>query len=67
MDSAKYNNTVIKLIDCIWLHSSYSVDSRGPYGLILDAIEGLDPETAKRLRNGELSDIIEEIREYSGE
>lgn len=63
----EYNDTVIKLIDCIWLYSGYNVESRGPYGLILDAIEDLDPETAERLRNGELSDVVEEIREYNGE
>lgn len=66
-EGKEYNDTVIKLIDCIWLYGGHRVDSRGPYGLILDAIQGLDPETAERLRNGELSEIVEEIREYNGE
>jgi len=41
------------LLECLWLYPNYRVDSRGPYGLILDAIEKLDPETAKKLREGE--------------
>jgi hypothetical protein len=35
--------------------------------LIIDAIEDLDPETAVRLRNSELSNVVDEIREYNGE
>jgi len=41
------------LLRCLWLYPNYRVDSRGPYGLILDAIEKLDPEVAKKLREGE--------------
>jgi hypothetical protein len=47
-----------KLFDCLWLYGNYEVDSRGPRGLLLDAIEALAPELAEPLRDGEdLSDI----------
>ena len=50
------------LLHCLWLYSGYPVKSRGPTGLMLDAIEKLDPEIAGRIREGEVvSDLLEEL------
>jgi len=58
------NDTVKKLVTCLWLYPNYRVDSRGPYGLILDAIEDLNPKIAKRLKEDELEKIIKEINTF---
>lgn len=54
------NDTIAKLVACLYLYPNYRVDSRGPYGLILDAIEDLDPEVAKRLKEGDLLELYKE-------
>lgn len=40
------------LLRMMWLYPNYRVDSRGPSGCLMEAIELLDPPTAERLRNG---------------
>jgi len=47
---------VDKLLHLLHLYTGHKVDSRGPYGLILDTIEELNPKVAKGLRNGEPPD-----------
>jgi hypothetical protein len=39
-----------KLLTAVYLYPNYRVDSRGPAGCILDAIEALAPEIGKALR-----------------
>lgn len=41
------------ILRCLMLYGVHTVNSRGPYGLLFDALEALDPPTVKRLRDGE--------------
>ena len=48
---------VEKLVTALHLYNGYKIDSRGPYGCLLDAIEELDPEAAKMLKEGRLDEL----------
>lgn len=41
------------ILKTFWLYDGYRVDSRGPQGLLLDALDLLDPSLAQRYRDGE--------------
>jgi len=41
------------LFMCLWLYPNYEVGSRGPVGLLLDALDTLHPALAGKIREGE--------------
>lgn len=42
-----------RLLTLLYLYPNYRVDSRGPSGLVVDALDVLAPDLADRLREGE--------------
>jgi hypothetical protein len=50
-DRERQDAAVKKLLLCLDLYSNYRVDSRGPQGLLHDAIRELRPDVAKHLRD----------------
>jgi len=58
--SIRYD-AVQTLLKIVWLYSGHKVDSRGPIGLLLDAITILEPQTAQLIHEGiDWADLIEE-------
>lgn len=51
------------LVRVRWLYGAYGVRDRGPLGLIVDAIERLQPEAARRIRECEVADDWTELVE----
>ena len=45
------DSAVKSLVTALYLYPNYRVDSRGPYGLVLDAIQAIDPGAAATLRS----------------
>jgi hypothetical protein len=52
-----------KLLHAVWLYSGYEVRSRGPYGLLLDAIERARPDVGEAMRQCQnFSEDMGEVR-----
>lgn len=57
---ASPHQAVQKLLTAMRLYPGYKVESRGPSGCILAAIEQLEPETAAKIREGaDLDDLVD--------
>lgn len=53
---------VQKLLFAMKIYPGYSVESRGPSGCIIDAIAELEPDTAKKIQDGDdLEDLLEDV------
>jgi len=46
-----------KLVRCVYLYGGYDVNSRGPQGCILDALEAIAPDIAKQVREDGWDDV----------
>lgn len=51
-DVSDHHRAAQAILRCFYLYNHYRVDSRGPSGLLLDALEVLDPAAAQRFRDG---------------
>ena len=40
-----------KLVRCMYLYGGYNVNSRGPSGCIMDALDAIAPDIAKQVRD----------------
>jgi hypothetical protein len=50
-----------KLLFALAIYPNYRVDSRGPRGCLLDALDVLDPKAAAKLRDGQdAHDLLDE-------
>ena len=60
VEPKKAHQAVQHLLCAMWLYPTHTLNSRGPAGCLLDAIEALEPHTAKRLHDGdEVGDLYE--------
>lgn len=50
--TARADRAAEALVRMLWLYPNYRVDSRGPSGLILDALNEIAPDVAKEIREG---------------
>jgi hypothetical protein len=52
-------DAVEKLVTALYLYPDCRLDSRGPYGCVLDAIEALDPEAAAMCKEWRTDELYE--------
>lgn len=49
-----------KVVKAIYLYGNYRVDSRGPYGMLVDALKDLHPQAAEAVMDGtDLREVID--------
>lgn len=63
LPSVDVHGAVQALVRAMWLYQGYRVDSRGPVGCLIEAIEKLEPETARKIRDGEAGDDWDKVYE----
>lgn len=64
----KDNQIAHKILTTFYLYEGYPVKSRGPSGLLLDALRLVRPDLAVRISEGEeVDEVIKELQDDTGE
>lgn len=66
VEAERTHEAVQHLIMAMYLYAGYRVQARGPRGCLVDAIELLEPETARRIRDGETKDDWSDLVDREG-